>query len=301
MIALLVVGLLDLVARCLCLLGLERSRRLGRRLGSFVFHVVRLRRRVVEENLRYAFPERSTSERRAIALDCYRQLGRMLVETLVLPRLSQVDVERLVRFRGVEALRNAVAAGRGVIVCLGHLGNWEALGYAAASLGLRFHAITKVLKGTFNERLHASRRRVFGELPPGGSFEAGCELLRAGGILGLVVDQHRTGDKAVAVSFFGRRAAMSPAPALFAERTGAPVFTAWMTVGPDDAYEVSFEGPLFVPPLPTLAERLQVHSQLLATDLERVVRDHPGEWFWVHRRWKLAEQEAVASGSAATA
>jgi KDO2-lipid IV(A) lauroyltransferase len=107
-----------------------------------------------------------------------------------------------------------------------------------------------------------------------------------------VVDQHRAGPKAVVVDFFGRRAATSPAPALFHERTGAPVFTAWMTLAEDDAYEVRFEGPLPAPTGATLAERLQSHSQAMAADLERVIRQRPGEWFWVHRRWKLAESEA---------
>ncbi|MFM2153059.1 MAG: hypothetical protein RL199_1494 [Pseudomonadota bacterium] len=291
----LLLWLLQFLSWSLWKLGLRRARALGRGLGAFVFHVVPFRRRVVLYNLAHAYPDLSEAARRRIAKDCYRQLGRWLVETLVLPRLSEADVASLVRFEGVERLRAAQAAGTGAVVCLAHLGNWELLGYGAAQQGLTFHAITKVLKGTFNERLHASRRRVFGELPPSGSFEAGCALLKNGGLLGLVVDQHRAGDKAVAVEFFGRPAATSPSPAMFHERTGAPVFTAWMTLAADDAYEVRFEGPLPEPTGATLAERLQSHSQALAADLEQVIRQRPGEWFWVHRRWKLAEGRARAA------
>ncbi|MFM2153512.1 MAG: hypothetical protein RL199_1947 [Pseudomonadota bacterium] len=290
----LVLWLLQFLSWSLWMLGLRRSRALGRGLGSLVFHVVPVRRLVVLDNLAHAYPAHTEADRRRIAHDCYRQLGRLLVETLVLPRLSEADIAGLVRFEGVEKLRSAESAGNGVIVCLAHLGNWELLGYASALQGFRFHAITKVLRGTFNERLHATRRKVFGELPPSGSFDAGCALLKSGGILALVVDQHRAGDKAVAVDFFGRPAATSPSPALFHERTGSPVFTAWMTLAADDAYEVRFEGPLPAPAGATLAERLRSHSQALATNLEQVVRQRPGEWFWVHRRWKLAEARARA-------
>jgi KDO2-lipid IV(A) lauroyltransferase len=291
----LVLGLLRFLSWSLWRLGLRRARALGRALGTAVFHLLPIRRRVVLDNLAHAYPQLTDAGRRAIARDCYRQLGRWLVETLVLPRLAETEVSSLVRVGGVDRLRAAQQAGTGAIVCLAHLGNWELLGYAAAQHGLLFNVITKVLKGTFNERLHASRRRVFGELPPSRSFEAGCEILQAGGLLGLVVDQHRAGDKAVAVEFFGRRAATSPSPALFAERTGAPVFTAWMTLAEDDTYEVRVEGPLPVPTEGSLSERLQIHSQALAADLEQVIRQRPGEWFWVHRRWKLAEAEARAA------
>jgi KDO2-lipid IV(A) lauroyltransferase len=288
----LLIVLLRFVSWSLWRLGLRRARAFGRALGTVVFHLLPVRRRVVLDNLAHAYPQLAEAGRRAIARDCYRQLGRWLVETLVLSRLSEAEVSSLVRIRGVDRLRAAQKAGTGAIVCLAHLGNWELLGYAAAQHGLLFSVITKVLKGTFNERLHASRRRVFGELPPSRSFESGCEILRTGGLLGLVVDQHRAGDKAVVVDFFGRRAATSPSPALFAERTGAPVFTAWMTLAEDDTYEVRIEGPLPVPTGRSLSERLQSHSQALASDLEQVIRQRPGEWFWVHRRWKQAEMEA---------
>ena len=293
----LVLFAIDAVSWCLRRLGVQRAIAFGRMLGSFVFHVVRVRRGIVLSNLAHAFPEKSERERRRIAKGCYRQLGRLAVEVLLMPRLSADELRSLVRFEGNEALDAFQQSGRPVIFCMAHMGNWELIGYEGARRGYRFVAITKALKGKLNQRLHETRRKVFDELPPSGSFEAGLGVLARGDAIALIIDQHRASDKAVAVEFFGRRAATSPSPALFALRSGAPVFAGWMTLDPDGVYTVHFRGPFPVPEAPTLAERLQLHSQMLASDLERVVRDHPSEWFWVHRRWKLAEAEARAAAS----
>ncbi len=291
----LVLLLIDLVSWCLHRLGLRRAIAFGRALGSFVFHLVRVRRKIVLANLAHAFPEKSERERRTIAKGCYRQLGRLAIEVLLMPRMTPDEIRSLVRFDGVEPIDDVLRGGQGIVFCMGHLGNWELLGYETGRRGYRFVAITKTLKGKLNQRLHDTRKKVFGELPASGSFEAGLDVLARGDVLALIIDQHRASDKAVAVEYFGRRAATSPAPALFSLRSGAPVYAGWMTLDPDDVYTVHFRGPFPVPEAPTLAERLQRHSQMLASDLESIVREHPSEWFWVHRRWKLAEAEARAA------
>ena len=297
MIGAIAVAMIDLVSWLLGLVGHRRSVLLGRALGLFVFHVVRVRRRVVEANLAHAFPEKSPEERRRIAIGCYRQLGRVVMETLLMPRLSPDEMAGMVRFQGEEKLRASAGSAGGAIVCIGHLGNWELFGFEAGRRGYKFHAITKVLKGSFNERLHRTRKKAFGELPPKGSFGAALEVLARGEILALIVDQHSPSDRALVVEFLGRPAATSPSPALFALRSGKPVFTAWMTLAEDDRYEIRVEGPFPLPETGTIEERLQAHTQLVAAELERVIRQRPEQWFWVHRRWKWADAKARASAA----
>lgn len=280
-------------------LGPKRAVALGRAIGSFVYRFLPVRRSIVLENLRHAFPEKSEAERRRIAEGCYRQLGRVLAEALFLPRLSSEEISKLVRFNGLEIADKAFAEGRGLIFCMAHMGNWELIGYEAARRGYTFYAITKRLKGKLNERLHASRKKLFHELPPSGSFHQGVEVLKSNLAVALIIDQHRASDRAVIVDFFGRPAATSPSPALFALRTGSPVVTAWMTIGPDDVYDINIKEGFDVPDAPTEAERIQRHTQLIASDLEATIRAQPEQWFWVHRRWKYAEKlEREAARSA---
>lgn len=287
-----VLWIINVVSWILRQFGIRRSIAFGRFLGTFTFHVLRVRRGVVVENIARAFPEKSLAERREIATGCYRQLGRIVMEALLLPRLTADEIQGLVRFHNVELIDQAFAAGKGVIVCLGHMGNWELLGFEGARRGYTFWAITKTLKGAVNQRLHETRKKAFRELPPSGSFERGLEVIRNNEALALIIDQHRGGEKAVIIDFFKRPASTSPSPALFALRTGAPVVTMWMTLGADDVYDVTFAGPFPVPDAPSLAEQLQLHTQLIADDLEKTIRQHPTEWFWVHRRWKVPEKKA---------
>lgn len=296
--SLIVIWMIQAVSWFLFVLGYKRAVRIGRGIGTFAFHVVRIRRSVVEDNLRHAFPEKSDAERRAIALGCYRHLGRIFIEILVTPRLSDDELSQLVRFVDSGPVDELIAQKKGFVICLGHLGNWELLGLAAGRHGYVFHAITKRLKGKFNERIMATRRSVFKELPPKGSFDEGVKVIEGGGALALIVDQHMPGPKAVAVDFFGRPAATSPSAALFSLRTGCPVWRIWMTLASDGVYEVRFKGPFPVPEAPTLEERLQLHTQAIAKDLEDFVREDPSQWFWVHRRWKIKPSEAGEGSSA---
>lgn len=278
---------LNAVGWCFWKLGYWRAVAIGRALGAFVGGVLRVRRRVVDDNLAHAFPEKSKAERDAIARDTYRQLGRVVVEIAIMPRLTDAELKSLVRIVNAGRFEAALAEENGVIGCIAHLGNWELFGFATATAGYRVHPITKRLKGPLNDALHAIRRHRYPELPSKGSFDAAIEVLAKGGTVGNVIDQHYASSKAVVIEFFGRRAAATPAPALFALRSGRPVFTAWMCKGADDRYEIHFDGPHAVPDAPTTEDRLQRHSQLLATHLEAFVRERPAEWFWVHRRWKL--------------
>lgn len=269
-------------------LGHARAVRFGSALGVFGYRVLGIRRRIVDENLRHAFPDKTDDERRAIALQTYRHLGRVGVEILISPRMSDDELEALVRLVNIEPFDAQLAQGRGAIVCLGHLGNWELMGIACSRRGYVFNAVTKRLKGKLNERLHATRRAAFKELPPKDSFQQGLDVLAKGEVLALIIDQHRPGPKAVVIDYFGRPAATSPSPALFSLRSGAPVWCAWMVLASDGVYEIRLRGPFPVPDAPTMEERLRLHTQLIASDLEAVVREDPSQWFWVHRRWKVA-------------
>jgi KDO2-lipid IV(A) lauroyltransferase len=294
-----VVGISRFLTWFLTRIGVRRAIHLGRAMGLLVFYLLPLRRSVVLGNLAQAFPEKTEAERWRIARQVYRQLGRVLAETFLLPTLTDADVAALVRLRNPELLDNALAAGKGVIFCLGHMGNWELLGCEGHRKGYDVYAVTRQLRGELNKRLHEARRKVFKELPSKRSFEQGLEVLGHNAALALVIDQHQPGQRAVIVDFFGRPAATSPSPALFSLRSGAPVLTGWMMLGPDDTYDVWVRGPYPVPEAATLEERIQLHTQWLAKDLEAFIREHPAEWYWVHRRWKVPETTAVPDFSRA--
>ena len=259
---------------------------LGEAVGSAAFWLG-LRRRVALDGLRRAFPERSEAERRAIARAAYRQLGRSLAELVAWRRLTASEVERLVRFVGWDRYQAALAGGRGVVVAVAHFGNWELPARAAANRGMSVTAITRTLREPINEKLLALRREGgMRELPDKKSTDAALRLLRRGETLAVVIDQNMRPSRGIFVDFFGTQACTTPAAAVFALRTGAPLFLVYDLREPDGTHRVSFEGPFALPSASGGQSAVHALTQELTRGVERMVRAHPDHWFWVHRRWK---------------
>jgi Kdo2-lipid IVA lauroyltransferase/acyltransferase len=246
-----------------------------------------LRKRVALEGLRRAFPDRSEAERRAIARAAYRQLGRSLAEIALSSRVPDADLEDLVRFDGWDRYEAARARGRGVVVAVAHFGNWELLARACARRGVPLTAITRALRGRFNERLLAARRAGgMRELPDKGSAGAALQLLRRGETLAVVVDQNMRPSRGIFVDFFGTPACTTPAAAVLALRAGAPLLAAFPVRAADGTHTVRVEGPFAPPPGLRGQRAVRALTQEVTSAVERAVRTHPDHWFWVHRRWK---------------
>ncbi|MEQ1856431.1 MAG: lysophospholipid acyltransferase family protein [Longimicrobiales bacterium] len=260
----------------------------GRALGS----AVRFRRADVDRHLGWAFPDAPEPWRRRVARASYAHFGR---EAAVLLRADAWTPEALrarTRLVGFDLFREAVAAGRGVVLLTGHLGNWEMGGAAIAAQGVPLDVVGKGMSNArFQEDLFATRARLGMRVIEMG--EASREALRglaAGRVVAMLADQqaHKGG---VLVPFFGRPASTARGPAVFALRTGAPVFVAFCVAegGRTARYVLTFDR-LEVPP--TAGADADVIALLSAygASLERAIRGVPEQYFWQHRRWKNAPQ-----------
>lgn len=255
---------------------------LGALLGRCAY-ALGVRRKVALEGLARAFPELEDKARRRIARRSYAQLGRGLLEIFAPP--SNEALGRLFFFDGWELWERANAKGRGVVVAIAHYGNWELLARASAQRGVALTAITRRLRGAFNERLVATRRASgWKELPEKSSTRQAVELLRRGETLAIVVDQNMRPQRGIFVDFFGTQACTTPAAAVLSLRTGAPLLAAFPVRQPDGTHRAHFVGP-FETSARGHAAVVEL-TQLLTKAVERAVREHPDHWFWVHRRWK---------------
>ncbi|MFL5311677.1 MAG: lysophospholipid acyltransferase family protein [Myxococcales bacterium] len=266
---------------------------LGEALGSGAW-ALGLRRRVALDGLRRAFPERTEEERRATARAAYRQLGRSLAEVLLARRVRDADLEDLVRFENWDVYEAARARGRGVVVAVAHFGNWEVLARACARRGVPLTAITRALRGRLNQQLVAARREGgLRELPDKGSTGAALRLLRRGETLAVVVDQNMRPSRGIFVDFFGEPACTTPAAAVLALRSGAPLLAAFPVRGADGTHRVRVEGPFSPPAGARGRSAVLALTQEVTRAVERAVREHPDHWFWVHRRWKTRPEGAL--------
>ncbi len=248
-----------------------------------------VRGEVVRSQIAASFPERSPGWVEGIAAACYRHFGR---EIAALAGMSRLDPRRLVaRTRGTEELRRALAgAGRpggGCIVVTGHLGNWELAGALVAGLDVPVVAVVKPQANRrFDRRLQRLRARLGIEtVSMAHAARRVPEVLAAGSVVALAADQD-AGSRGVFVPFLGRPASTFRGPAHLALRTGAPLLFGSF-VREEEGYRVRIE--VVEPPRRSGDPGRGAERALTAAwvaRLEAAVRERPGQYFWLHRRWK---------------
>ena len=274
------------------MLTLPAARRLADLLAWLAYHVDRRHRLVADDNLRLAFPDaRDAGERDRRVRAMYRHFCSMLVEITHLPRLLRPTTWR--RYVAVEdgrALIEALLCGRPLLLVTGHFGNWELGGYVLGLLGFPTFAIARKLDNPYlNEFLLHGFRQRSGQriLYKDGDFERIQAVLSGGGAVATLGDQD-AGRRGLFVDFFGRPASTHKAVALLALEFGATMVVIGVPrVGEPLRYQVTAEDVIrpgeYAGRWP---DAVQAITERFTAALERMVRRHPEQYFWLHRRWK---------------
>jgi KDO2-lipid IV(A) lauroyltransferase len=254
--------------------------------GTITFRVLKIRRRVAEENLRAAFPEKSAAEIEKIALGAYRHMSRTSFELVHSPVEKKEDVLRRVRFMNRELLDKALAAGKGAVLLTGHFGNWELFGSALAHAGYPVSFVVKEQKNKWTDAVINRFRTACGAevIPLGLAIRGVIRNLRANKFVALVADQD-AGRRGVFVRFFGRPSSTAIGPAALALRTGAPILFGY-AVREGTSRHVFYAEALPVPAGLSEEETVRSVLQEYSDRLERRIRERPDHWFWMHKRWK---------------
>jgi KDO2-lipid IV(A) lauroyltransferase len=259
---------------------------LGGVLGDVLGLVLRLRRRVLLSNLAAALPLSTRVQRLRLARGVYRHLGRVALEYFQLARLKVERARALIGAQNLQRLQSCLSRGRGVLVLSAHLGNWDLLACSAALCGIRVNVITRRIKNRALDQFWMGRRARCGVrlLPAEGSAKSVMRALRRNEIVVFVLDQHAPGGEVV--PFFGRPAATSSSLARVARASRAPVVPAFMPRRGED-YVAELLDPLPEFRTGDRSKDLRAATQCYSSVIERLVRQYPTQWLWVHRRWKV--------------
>lgn len=267
----------------------ERAEAIGRGLGRLFRLVSASRRRITRTNLARAFPQMPAPEVRALSGEVFAHFGGMGADLVHMLGEEWAETAARVEIEGEESARAAVASGRGVFFLTAHLGNWELGALTAATLGLPMTVVARPLdNAALEERLRAFRERTGNRVRP--KAVAAREILKtlkAAGTVGILADQHAHPPDAAPVPFFGRPASTTTAVARLADRSEALVLPARMLRVAPARYRLSFGPVLDVRTLPA-SEREPVRlTARLTAILEEMIRETPGQWLWMHNRWRL--------------
>jgi KDO2-lipid IV(A) lauroyltransferase len=262
-------------------------------LGTFVGSVLRIRRADVDRHLSLAFPEWTPRARSRVARASYRHLAREAVVLFRLGGWSPEQVRERTEVEGIEAVREALERTGGVVLLTGHLGNWELSAAAVAAAGLPLDVIAKGMANRrFEEELFRTRARLgMRVVRMNEARRAVLAALRQGRAVGIVGDQdaRRSG---VFVPFFGRLASTARGAAVFALRTGAPVFLTFALRAPGvtPRYTMRFER-LDFQPAGDADQDVERFARAYMAAVEAAVREAPEQYFWHHRRWRTRPPE----------
>ena len=262
----------------------------GQFLGFCAWFVSWKYRRLAKRNVAIAFGnEKTPREMRRLVRRHFQRLGANLLCSVKLTAMPPEKILRRVKVDNIEAMDREFRAGVPVVLVLSHLGIWELF----AQLMPKFVGYVRnasVYQKLGNRFIDAHVRRTRSQtglelFDRQQGFQPVIDLLRSGGGIGVLSDQH-AGDHGLWTPFFGRLASTSPLPALLARRTRAALIAAGVyTTGPARWRLVFTER--FDPPKAegSLVELTAEINQII----ERQIRVAPEDWFWVHNRWKTPQ------------
>ncbi|MFC1650607.1 lysophospholipid acyltransferase family protein [Candidatus Latescibacterota bacterium] len=276
---------LKLIGAVFTLMPLNLVYLIVKMLGKFTFHVIGVRREVTLENLRNSLgDEYSEKQIRKIACDSYVNIGITILEMLIVQRFEARMLDR-VDMTDSNILRRNVDKGRGVIVVSCHFGSWEIVGAALSAAGMPMTVVVKRLSNPYVDRMIYDRRTGFGNkiINHGASVKHIVGALKNKEIVGLISDQDAGGD-GVFVDFFGRKASTTRGAAQLALKFNVPIVVVMTLRTGNGRYRGLFKEI-------TVSENDTVGTvtQRFTTYIEDVVREHPEQYFWMHRRWKTEE------------
>ena len=277
---------------CICILQavpLENCDTVARFIARLFVDVFRIRRHVISENLRAAFPDYTDRQRARLMRRMWRHLILMIAEMAHLPRRCHKtnwrDTAELVN---TDDFLKCMLDERPTIFVTAHFGNFELAGYVTALLGFSTYTVARPLDNPYIERYLLKFRGVTGQriIPKKGAFDQIEDVLTKGNTLCLLADQY-AGRKGCWVDFFGRPASTHKAIALLAiqhqarivvgaaHRAGGPLC---YKIGVSAIADPRDNGPMF--------DNARSLTQWYTSELEKIIRRHPEQYWWLHRRWK---------------
>lgn len=265
----------------------------GRLVAILWWDVLRLRRFTVFRNLTIAFPNLSKQEKITLAHQSLAWMGLHFVEFLSIPMLTPRFLKTKVVFHGIENYENARAQGKGVLFLSLHLGNGDLAVALMSMAGMPIHVISKKFKVKWLNDFWFGVREERGTrfIDPHGSKTA-FDILKATsrneGVV-FVIDQFMGKPYGIETHFFGRKTGTAYGLALFALKTKAPVVPVSTYQDREGLTHIVFGSDVGIVHNENRDLQLKEMTENYNLVLENLIKEHPDQWMWVHRRWKVWE------------
>jgi KDO2-lipid IV(A) lauroyltransferase len=269
-------------------LGLDRASRLGGWIGRNIFPLLPPDR-VARANLALAFPEKSFDEHNEIRRVMWDNLGRVVGEYPHLGAFSPKGEDPRIGYSFPPGLTAESLMGKPLMFLSGHFANWEMMPILAHQVGFEAATVVRPPNNPYVADWVARQRRINGPATLIAKHNAARSMLsqlRGDKSLCMLVDQKLR--EGIAVPFFGRDAMTTPAPAALALKTGAHIVIASNRRLPGARFHVTVHEVVDFTPTGDDGKDIQALTALVTDRLEKIIREDPGQWLWIHNRWPTA-------------
>lgn len=258
-----------------------------------LYYIFRYRRKVVDENLFHAFPEKTQQERASIRIKYYRYLTDLIVESLKMLTISGTEVKKRVYVPNPELIRGYFGEGQSVLGILGHYGNWEmgALRFSQLFVERRI-IVYKPLSNKFFDNVVIRMRSRFGAtlVDMKSTMRKLISYRNERTVTVLVGDQTPAKPEIkYFTNFLNQPTAVFLGVEKLAKLTNSVVVFCDVRRIRRGYYQCTFI-PMFKNPKETNEYEI-THAHVKY--LEEVIREKPEYWLWSHRRWKFKPEDIV--------
>jgi Kdo2-lipid IVA lauroyltransferase/acyltransferase len=268
---------------------IETGHAVARRLAWLFCDLLKIRSRVVDENLAHAFAELSAPARQQLARQMWEHLFLLVLEVAHAPRkIHETNWRDFVRLHREDELVRMLLSDRPLLVVTAHFGNFEVAGYALGILGFPTHTVARTLDNPYLDRFINRFRGGTGQhiVPKNGGYDEILAVLARGGTMTFLADQY-AGPKGCWVQFFGRSASAHKAISLLALENDAPVAVcAARRLDRPLRLEMSVYDVSDPRAGGEEVRGVREFTQWYTKGLEKMIRSCPQQYWWLHRRWK---------------
>lgn len=255
-------------------------------LFAIVYHVVKYRRNVVDENLAMAFPKKSEKERRTIARQFYHNFCDIFIETLYIPHISKKEYDQRIRFENFELLNDLQERGISIIGLTAHTGNWE-FSQSVARFFENMYFVYKKLNNRTSNQLFLDLRSKTGAKPL--EMRETFRQLKQDHdakrpfVAAFLADQRPPANELNHwLPFFGIETPVIIGPEKIASKFKCAVIWAQIVREKRGYYRLRVE---LITEDASKNQPLEV-TQTMFSKLEKMLKTHPDQWLWTHKRWK---------------
>jgi len=299
LVQLLLYFLLRSIVMVLSMFASSAAPSIARVLGGLIRTIDRKHVRIAVKNLEKSGDVCPPDRIRDFIVRVYEHIALGFVEMLMTPRMiERRELMTHVTLKNFELLAGYQKGGKGVILTIGHQGNWEMCGLVVLLAGYKLNVLARPIDNPWIDRYLnrfrtmtgqrvISRDRALGEM---------IRVLQNNGLLVIQMDQDAR-QSGVYVNFFGRPASTHRSPAVLSLKYGAPIVP--VNVYREGAHHtVIATEPIYPDAFRDDPDPTKALTQAFSERFEEFVRQHPEQWFWIHDRWRTAERSARSATEA---